>query len=420
MSHPKLHSAARSAAILTAVVLATSAPAGAAQPALVWMTVRCEKAGTNVPVRAAIELPADLAKLPPEEVRAQVCPASDSGTCLPAQVVLTHEGQAELWWVLPEAEAGTSRQWTATLERKVPARPAAPAPAFEWRKAPDGQLDLVFGGRPVLRCMHAFDDPQPGGSEPTSKVFHHVFGPEGKDFITKGAGGRYPHHRGLFIGFSKLAYDGGKRGDWWHTKNVTQVHQEFLQKAAGPVLARSVARIHWNDPEGKPVLVEERTVTAFRQPEPTLALVFHRSKLAAVRSDVTLDGDPEHAGMQYRPHNDVAGNKSATYLFPRPEVTSGNVKNEADLPWAALQYQLGDETYCVQHMNHPANPKDTRYSAYRDYGRFGAFAKATIAKGESLVLRYRVWVVDGEMLPRERLQAQYEAFAHPPQVTVGR
>jgi hypothetical protein len=94
------------------------------------------------------------------------------------------------------------------------------------------------------------------------------------------------------------------------------------------------------------------------------------------------------------------------------------VKNARDLPWAAMSFVSGGRRYTVQHMNHPANPKGTRYSAYRDYGRFGAFPEADLAEGETLTLRYRFAVTAGDPPPRETLQAQHQAFANPPTVEV--
>jgi hypothetical protein len=69
-------------------------------------------------------------------------------------------------------------------------------------------------------------------------------------------------------------------------------------------------------------------------------------------------------------------------------------------------------------MNHPDNPKQTLYSAYRDYGRFGAFFKKEIGAGETLTLRYRIWVVEGEMPERQELASRYSAFVDSPKVEV--
>ena len=53
----------------------------------------------------------------------------------------------------------------------------------------------------------------------------------------------------------------------------------------------------------------------------------------------------------------------------------------ASLP--AESFAIGDKSYFVQHMCHPTIPDGNTYSAYRDYGRFGAYFVETIPKGES-------------------------------------
>ena len=132
------------------------------------------------------------------------------------------------------------------------------------------------------------------------------------------------------------------------------------------------------------------------------------SELKAIGSDAEFNGDPEHAGMQYRPSNQVASNKSAKYIFHTEETKPAQ---DLDLPWANLTYKLGESTYSVQHMNHPSNPKKTRYSAYRDYGRFGAFPVFTVKENETGTLRYRIRVTEGDAPSREALAAEYEKFA---------
>ena len=84
----------------------------------------------------------------------------------------------------------------------------------------------------------------------------------------------------------------------------------------------------------------------------------------------------------------------------------------------AMSYGVAGKRYSVLHMNHPDNPKGTVYSAYRDYGRFGAFFKRTIEKNQTLTLRYRIWVGRGEMPGREDLAIRYAVFVNPPQVEV--
>ncbi len=286
------------------------------------------------------------------------------------------------------------------------------SPTVEWKDAPGEHLTLLFEGHPVVRYMYAFDTSTKDRGQETYKVYLHVFDPEAGTLLTKGPGGRYTHHRGVFIGWKTITYDGGTKHDWWHMKDVAQIHQKVLLKDTAQQGCTLTTLIHWNDPEGKPVITEERThivrVPASGPADSDFPVVLDViSKLTAVRSDVVLGGDPEHAGCQFRPSNEVAENKSAAYQFPSEDT---DVKTAKDLPWAGLQFKLGDATYCVEHMNHPANPKGTVSSAYRDYGRFGAFAKAEIKKGETLTLRYGVRVDRGEMRSREAMQKAYEAF----------
>ncbi len=294
---------------------------------------------------------------------------------------------------------------------------AGGAGTFSWQDTEGKHLDLLLNGKKVTRYMYAYDTSTAQRTFETYKPFLHVYDAEGNR-LTNGPDGeseylaksiKYPHHRGILIGWNKLMFEGG-RYDLWHMKEVHQVHQKFVELAAGPKMARSTALIHWNGKDGKPILVERRTITVHRQSDPTVVLLDFQTELRAVRGDVFLDGDPEHAGVQYRPHNGVAAGSNegkATYLFHKDGI---DPKKDHNLPWVAMSYGLDSGRYAVQHMNHPSNPKPTIYSAYRDYGRFGAFFKKKIAADTSLTLRYRIIVSPGEMPKRKALANRYAAY----------
>ena len=136
-----------------------------------------------------------------------------------------------------------------------------------------------------------------------------------------------------------------------------------------------------------------------------------RTELKALNGEVYLDGDPEHAGFQYRPHDGVAKGPDegkAKYLFHKEGI---DPRKDKDLPWVAMEYGLNGKKYSVQYMSDPANPNaDAVYSAYRDYGRFGEFFKHTIPAGQTLKLRYRIRISEGSLPNRELLSNQYAAF----------
>jgi hypothetical protein len=268
-------------------------------------------------------------------------------------------------------------------------------------------IDIAVDGKPRLRYMHAFDTSTKELAHDTYKVFAHVLDQDGEP-ITKGPGGKFTHHRGIFIGWAKTGFQ-GKSYDTWHMKNSSIVHKETIEQKQDDKTSVLKVKLHWNTSEGVPILEEIRSFTVHHDGESYLLLDFV-SELTAITDDVELNGDPEHAGMQYRPHNDVVGNKSAKYTFHKDSINTGNIKNERDVPWAAMTYKLRDKDWSVQHMNHPDNPKGTRHSCYRDYGRFGHFPVAKLAKGESLTLRYRIRVTEGEMPAAEALAKQYSAY----------
>jgi len=297
------------------------------------------------------------------------------------------------------------------------ALPAAGA-GFDFKDTEGDHLDVLFDGRIVARYMYAFDRSTPERFHETYKPYLHVFDAQGTAPITKGPGGLYTHHRGIFCGWKITV--AGKTYDFWHIgqdlgyarkvfdkPHFLMLHRQIAEQKAGTDGATLTAVIHWADPEGKPLVEETRTMAFAKPPAPALLQVDFLTHLKAVAGDVQFGGDPEHAGVQYRPADEV-DRKKTKYVFPEGVA---DVRKEKDLPWAAVTYVLGPKTYSVLAMNHPDNPKGTLWSAYRDYGRFGAYPKFSVTKGGEQVLRYRFLVLEGDLPGREQLEKLSEAFA---------
>ena len=111
------------------------------------------------------------------------------------------------------------------------ALPGAAPEGFSFKDEAGKHLDVLFGGRIVARDMYEYDKSTPEKLHETYKPYLHVFDAEGKAPITKGPGGKYTHHRGIFAGWNKLGA-GGKTYDRWHMKGGEQVHQKFLEQKA--------------------------------------------------------------------------------------------------------------------------------------------------------------------------------------------
>jgi hypothetical protein len=266
-------------------------------------------------------------------------------------------------------------------------------------------MDFVRDGKIVGRYMYAHDQSTPEKRAETYKPYLHIFNAAGTGPITKGPGGQFTHHRGIFIGWNKISFQ-GKSYDRWHMTGGEQAHQKFLAQEAQAKQATVTSSVHWQDEKGQPILDEERTLTFREAPAGAYALIDFTSKLSAPNGDVVLDGDPEHAGIHFRPANEVDAGQTV-YVFP---TEGAQPTKDKDYAWVGQTFSLNGTRTSVVHISAPTNPKETRWSAYRDYGRFGAFPKATIKQGESATFKYRFLIAEGEMLSAEAIQACANEF----------
>jgi hypothetical protein len=289
----------------------------------------------------------------------------------------------------------------------LPGSAAAADTGFALRDKAGQHLDVLLDGKIVARYMYAYDRSTPERLQETYKPYLHVFDAEGKAPITNGGPtGLYPHHRGIFIGWMKIGVD-GQTFDRWHMKGGEIVHQKFLDEKADHDHATFTSQTGWNDAKGKAFLEEERTVTVRRALNPGRLLIDCTFRLKSLRGAITLDGDPEHSGVHFRPANDIV-KEETVYEFPRENA---NAHKDLDYPWVGEAFTMRGKQYSVVEMNSPENPRGTRFSAYRDYGRVGAFPKAEIQPGQPLVLKYRFLIVDGKLPRPEMIQKLWDDFA---------
>ncbi len=277
------------------------------------------------------------------------------------------------------------------------------AEGFSIKDTAGQHLDILYGDKIVGRYMYAFDKTK---ISETYKPYLHIFDADGKAPITKGTGGVFPHHRAIFVGWNKMTV-GEKTYDRWHMPDGYQTHQKFLEQKADADSATITSLVHYNAKgDGDPFLAEERTMTFRKPPAPAYVEIDVTSKLKPVGEAVTLGGDPEHAGMQFRPANEV-DTKQTTYLYPKEKA---DPHKDRDYPWVGETFHLGDKDFSVVDLNSPKNPKETLFSAYRDYGRFCGFFKATIAKGEELTIGCRFIVIEGKLPEADWIEKQYNEF----------
>ena len=376
----------------------------------------------NVPVR----VPISRGQIGDERI-ASVTLSRKQGELVPAQWTgpsVTSNSAGEVHFVLPRLGAGESLQLKATFST----RPAS-AGGFTWRDQPGHHTDLMLGERKVVTYHYErLDESTPASRVRTYKVFHHVFSLDGDRVVTGGLNDdpkvHSPHHRGIFYGFNRITYGDGKRADTWHcTDGAFEQHERFLASEQGPVLGRQRVVISWH---GKDTAFaeEERELTVYNVPGGRL--IEFASQLRSIAGRVRIDGDPQHAGFQFRAHNDVDAYTTNQTIYIRPDGVGKPAetrnwdpqtrKGPVNMPWNAMSFVLGGKRYTVAYLDHPSNPKEARFSE-RDYGRFGSYFEYTIDKGRPLTVNYRLWLQEGLMKPEE-VAALSRNFVEPVRVTL--
>jgi hypothetical protein len=281
------------------------------------------------------------------------------------------------------------------------------ADGFAFKDTPGDHLDVLRDGKIVARYMYASDNSSKERRTETYKPYLHVFDAEGKAPITKGAGGDLPHHRAVCVGWNGIQI-GDKKYDRWHMPDGEQVHEKFLVQTADAKHATFTSLIRWTGRKDEPpIIMEERTFTFLPAPAPAYAMIDLSTKIKAVAGDTSLNADPEHSGLQFRPAQEI---DKAQTIFVLPGEKA-NAHKDRDLPWAGESFTLGGQRFSAVQFGHPSNPKPVVTSAYRDYGRFGFTFATKIAANAEATYRCRFLIAQGEMFPAEQIQKVANEFA---------
>jgi hypothetical protein len=383
----------------------------------------------NEPVCLPLRLPAEVKAIGKVDVNDGKGKRIGAGQVTPAGLLpeQAHKGGSELHFILPRLKAGEQIDLEAVIEYGGSVR--EDNTGFHWVATGPGEKELRFGERRVLRYVFPkLDESTPQARVETFKVFHHVFDPKGEGLLTKGPGGLYTHHRGLFYGFMKTGYD-GHTVDTWHcpdprdkkaaSREAHQAHVKEMQSAGGPVLGRHRVLIAWNGVGKKTFAKEQRELTVYNVPGGTL--IEFASLLTPTGGPVKLDGDPQHAGFHFRASNEVAEKTSKQTIFIRPDGPGkpGTERNwdgkknttHVNLPWLGMSFVIDSTRYTACYLDKPTNPKEARFSE-RTYGRFGSYFVTTATKDRPLLVDYRVWLQEG-LMKGDQIAARDRAFVEP-------
>ena len=253
--------------------------------------------------------------------------------------------------------------------------------------------DLLAGGRVAVHYVHAPYDP---AVRATCKVWHEVHAPDGR-IISKGPGGEFEHHRGLFLGWNQVQC-GDRRFDFWHCNHgESQRHERFVAPGElGLDGDWQVAAIAWCDAQGTAIVRERRALRARALDAATTAIDVVVELTAADRP-VQLGGDPQHSGHQFRALEMFAEAGAPKVTYVRPAGAHAEPDDVwTGCSWIAAVLPLPDGPVTVVRSEEPGNPPAVRWST-RDYGRFGATFTTRLQPGAPLRLRWSYIVALGAL-----------------------
>jgi hypothetical protein len=262
-----------------------------------------------------------------------------------------------------------------------------------------GSADVTFqtgdSGKPKVVASIVQQTWDPKNARETCKVFHHLFAPDGTQ-LTKGLGGKFEHHRGLFTGWNQTKI-GDKTYDFWH------LNKGEFQRFGGHGTANfllmgknaQVSLIDWCDPAGNIVTRELRGLEV-KEHHGDYYVLHLRSKCMTLKQDIILKGDPHHAGQQFRALQQFAEENAKPVVYVRPE----GAKDEGNdiwtnCDWTAGILELEKASYTVLQVDGLGNPGNSKWST-RPYGRFGVTRNAKVTKAKPLILDQYFVIADGK------------------------
>ncbi|HWE40770.1 MAG TPA: PmoA family protein [Isosphaeraceae bacterium] len=369
---------------------------------------------TPVVVRLEARLPEGTYRLKPVGDKGHECYArvfEDGGTRQLA-LILDHLGADEVAEYVMEDTDGIRQR-----DRAVPQSPFA---AVEFHEPRGDDVRIVAGLIPFA-TYHSKTGPKPflfplngPGPEPVGVTRAYPMEKvEGEDHD-------HPHQRSLWF------THGNVNGiDFWSEQGRHGTIRETSRNVvSGPLIGVLRTTDDWLGPDGKKVLEDERTLRIF---------LTHKARV--LDFDVTLRatvgpvtfGDTKEGTFGLRVVSSMDVDKKKGGKITNAEgLTDAAAWGKAS-PWVDYSGPVGDKTVGVAIFNHPSSFRAPTTWHVRTYGLFAAnpfgwhdFGRKesgayTLPRGESITLRYRILIHDGDAAAAN-LPAAFRAYANPPKI----
>jgi hypothetical protein len=329
----------------------------------------------------------------------------------------------------PGSTSGTLR-WLTPARRDLEEwmlEPCGTRPGSSLRVQTDkatGHLDVSESGRAVLRYNYGTNTPgellqriRPENQKyarPRGDYLHPLYGLDGEE-LTKDWPIDHPHHRGIYWAWPEVDYH-GERGDLHALQRVFARPTGRCATIEGPVFAGIEAENLWLWEDREPIVRETAMVRVWRAGAEARCIDLE-FRFAALKEGVSIARRETrlYGGLNVR-LNTVQDQRIDLQTDP-----PGQLPRRA---WAALSGTFPGAAhlsglFILQHPDNPGYPGD--WIQYPEINWFqptfpSAGERYALWPGQSLTLRYRLWLHRGRADPN-RLAAAWSGYAQPPQVT---
>ena len=372
----------------------------------------------SAPNRAYTEAPVSLTVPKPHAVGLVRVTDLRTKAFVPAQII-DGDDHSTVWWLAENLPQGVSRTYRVTVDESPPRERENGSVKVDCR-TDKSAVAITIDDRLFTRYCYG-DAPKP--------YCYPVIGPTGAP-VTRaypmanvpGEPRDHPHQRSFWFTFGEV-----NGIDFWAEGpgKGKQVHRDLEATAEGPVLGLVRALNDWVGPEGKKVCEDVRELRVHRVP--SSRLFDFDITLRATEGPVEF-GDTKEGMLGFRMATSMQVAGGQGHIVNAAGQRDGDTWGKA-ADWCDYTGPVNGETVGIAVFDHSRNLRHPTYWHVRDYGLFAAnpfglkdfikdqtgAGRYTIPKGETLTLRYRVFIHRGTA-EEAKVAERYGEYADPPTV----
>jgi hypothetical protein len=285
----------------------------------------------------------------------------------------------------------------------------APTRAFRFAEVNDKSLGLWEGEKPVLVYNHGMisraDAPQ---ARERSCYFHPLYGLDG-EVLTDDFPKDHVYHRGLYWAWSHIT-TGGKEYSLWDLRGIRTEFRRWLARETGNGVAALGIENVWIA-EGQDEVVREQIRLRVHRATPQGRAIDVEATWTPIERPVTLQGaaDKGYGGLTLR----FAPRTGTVITLPEGRAKEDTVMTRHAWTDYSGSFQGAPGKSGAAIFVHPKHPDYPLQWVNRNYGMVAAgwpgTTPKTLAAGESVTCRYRIWIHRGTPELAE-IQKEFEAF----------